>query len=232
MDLLKTLNWSFRRFIKEWIGVEGRDDKFTHHAYGTKRSRRTTLIESLLDPVVQEEIGDRLPGGQASKWVSSIKMELENLIGRPYFGVYDDHTTVEDVDFAVAFGTIKEEAPTWCALLLAILPNSRAHRDSYPSDVQIGRIEKLVYTITSMVLHSRGRDRSNFFCKMMDRHYVNTGAKRRLIETMSGFGICESYTAVNRLPDGVAEQQKLVPYPHNIQGPTLTSMESPTPTRS
>jgi hypothetical protein len=63
--------------------------------------------------------------------------------------------------------------------------------------------------ITSMVCSAQARNRSNFFSSIMDLYLMGSGVKRRVIETLSGLGICHSYSKANAVLTRVSEAAKV-----------------------
>lgn len=125
--------------------------------------------------------------------------ELVGLVGSPSFGKFDIECDPSEIDFEAAFKTVQLRAPEWHCLLLSILPNERAHRTSYAAKMQLDNITRLMFTITSMVLHSKARTRSNFLCKVLDAFLLGNGVKREVVEVLAGLGLCDSYKPANEL---------------------------------
>ncbi|KAN0074986.1 hypothetical protein V8E54_007597 [Elaphomyces granulatus] len=139
--------------------------------------------------------------------------ELANLRAteEPYFRRFEqtDDAKLEDLDFSEAFNLIEEKAPRWHATLVALLSNQRSHRKSFvpPKDQKKSdeKIARRIFMITSMICSSQARNQSNFFATIIDLYLIGSGVKRRVIETLSGLGICHSYCKANRVLHEVAD---------------------------
>ena len=56
---------------------------------------------------------------------------------------------------------------------------------------------------------SQARNQSNFFATIMDIYLIGSGVKRRVIETLSGLGICHSYCKANKVLHDVADTTRV-----------------------
>ena len=63
--------------------------------------------------------------------------------------------------------------------------------------------------ITSMICLSQARNQSNFFATIIDIYLIGSGVKRRVIEMLSGLGICHSYWKANRALHDVADAARV-----------------------
>jgi len=134
--------------------------------------------------------------------------ELHGLINQRHFDQFDGNT-IEDIDFSDALGIVQEKAPTWSAFLLRLLMNQRGHRASYPSPSKA--VSRRLYTITSIVCHSQAVKKSNFLASALALYLVavGSGTKRRMVETLSGLGICYSYHQANRMMNQIAREPEV-----------------------
>jgi hypothetical protein len=138
---------------------------------------------------------------------STLTTEFEALIDdTPYFGQFDHETDIDIIDFDAAFQSVEAAAPTWHRILVHVLSNPRASRDSYTNSPDLRR---KIFVITSMVCHSRAKKRSTYFPTMLDAFLIGSGVKRRVIETLTGFGLCHGYKHGNRLISQVAQHEKV-----------------------
>ena len=190
VNTLGRLNWSFRDFVHAWAGAEGRA-RVNHRIYPTVHQRRRVLEETM-DSLQSRGIyqPNPVPGAVEGVFIS----ELHGLINQRYFDQFDGNT-IEDIDFSDALGIVQEKAPTWSAFLLRLLMNQRGHRASYPSPSKA--ISRRLYTITNIVCHSQAVKKSNFLASALALYLVGSGTKRRVVETLSGLGICYSYHQAN-----------------------------------
>lgn len=107
------------------------------------------------------------------------------------------------------FQTIRETAPTWSNILVQLCSNPRAHWMSYSARPQTKDLHRRLFTITSLVCHSRARKRSNYLSSLLDAYLIGSGVKRRVVETLSGLGLCHSYMQGNRLMQKIADHEKV-----------------------
>ena len=133
--------------------------------------------------------------------------ELDTLIKQPYFNQFDRSIDFDTLDFSHAFYTIEKAAPTWHTMLLQLIGNQRAHRSSYAGNTELSAVmlSKRLFTITSTICHSRAKQQSNVLSSMLAVYLVGSGVKRRVIEVLSGLGICYSYHQANRLIRNIAK---------------------------
>jgi hypothetical protein len=208
VNTLKKEEWSFAQFLSAWVEPdEGEGIILKHRRYVRIEQRR----EALLDAVAKNP----QLSGMLGTPVESFTLELDRLIQEPYFATFDRILKLEDIDFDIAFRTMQDIAPIWHTTLLRMLSNQRAHRASYGSVKTIpGEQDVLVkraYAITSMICCSRAKKQSNFFTSLVDIYLVGSGVKRRVFETLSGFGVCHSYKQANRIMSTIAEDVEVYP---------------------
>jgi len=64
-------------------------------------------------------------------------------------------------------------------------------------------------TITSIVCHSQAVKKSNFLASALALYLVGSGTKRRVVETLSGLGICYSYHQANCIMNRIARESEV-----------------------
>ena len=204
VDALHSVGWRLDHFLNAWIqdAPGGRDLTLTHRLYVTPDHRKKALREAMTPTLLNSIfLGPVLiPHGP------NIAKEFDALISTPYFGSFDHTADLDAIDFDAAFQTVETAAPTWYRILVHVLSNSRASRDSYAFSPDL---RKRIYVITSMVCHSRAKKRSNQFPSMLDAYLIGSGVKRHVIETLAGFGLCHGYKHGNRLMAKVAQHEKV-----------------------
>ena len=137
---------------------------------------------------------------------STLTTEFKALISTPYFGRFDHTAEIDNIDFDAAFAAVETAAPTWHRMLVYLLRNPRASRNSSTTSPDLRRP---IFVITSIMCHSRAKKSSNYFSSMLDSYLIGSGVKRRVIETLAGFGLCHSYKQGNRLMKQVAEHEQV-----------------------
>lgn len=196
VDALRQVGWSFGHFVHIWIHENRQLD---HRRYRTRQLRHKALRQTLR----------RIPPDIASiQLFPLLEKEIDHLIREPYFGVFDPSKHLEHFDFKAASESIQTTAPMWHKLLTLVLSNPRSRRKSYAHD-QADQVRKRLFMLISVICHSRAKKRSNFFTYLVDAYLLGSGVKRRVIETLSGFGLCHSYMQGNRLMKKIAEIEKV-----------------------
>jgi hypothetical protein len=200
-DTLRRVGWRFRQFLLAWIGQRkgSCNIEIEHRTYRTVQQRREVLLKTVIDDLYTRTLV-----------VDQIGHELDDLTYQPLFNQFDHTTDLNIVDFQRAARTIEETAPVWYAMVLRLISNQRAHRRSYGADKQamMGVLEKRLYSITSIVCHSRAKQQSNVLPSMLTIYLMGSGVKRRVIEVLAGLGITEGYHQGKRLLDTIAENSR------------------------
>lgn len=141
--------------------------------------------------------------------IDTLLEEIGSLIKTPYFGRFESTVDLDTIDFAAAFGLVEHYALTWHNILMPLLQNQRAHWSSYSATPQSAVLQKRLYMVTSLVCHSHAKQQSNFLPSVLDMYLLGSGVKRRVIESLSGLGICHSYIEANRPIKAVANSAKV-----------------------
>ncbi len=201
LQALRRCRWTFKDLIHNWVQEEDKDNHeviLEHRSYKTAAQRRRVLVTAV----------ESLVASGVDTTTSTLLAEFNHLLQTPFLGQFDHTTNVDTIDFHLAFQDIKATAPVWHKLLTELLRNQRSHWSSYNacSDKQV--LSKRVYFITSVICHSRAKKRSNLLPSILDMYLLGSGVKRRVIETLSGLGICHSYMTANRLISKVSENAK------------------------
>jgi hypothetical protein len=214
--VLRKVHWTFPQFIRAWVG-SGRDARvnpvevISSKTYRTQEQRRSALNRTL-DVLCHEDIYQ--PAVVSQMLLKALAQELDALVTEcSYFGRFSGDEMgleqLEQIDFKEAFRTIQGYAPMWSALLLRLLRNQRGHRASYTTSSDDETLPKRLFTITSIVCHSRAKLQSNFLSSLLDIYLLGCGTKRRVVETLSGLGLCHSYKQANRLIGRLAKECKV-----------------------
>ena len=66
-----------------------------------------------------------------------------------------------------------------------------------------------LYVITALVTRLRARKRENFLPKVIGVYLQGSGVKRRVIDTLAGMGLFDTYWHVNKTMDSVASQARV-----------------------
>jgi hypothetical protein len=187
----KQNNISLEDFLSAWVL-----DREAGGSYLLGR-RVATIKKILQKPDIADVVG--FPRVESAPSDAVFHSEFKALIGRPLFNRFD---TVEmagkldDIDFSQARREISLHAPNWAELLSGLLQNSRAGWASY-NQAKVTQ-DGPFYAITALICRARARTRSDFFAKSMGLYLLGNNVKRRVIEVISGFGVCDSYNIINR----------------------------------
>jgi hypothetical protein len=161
-------------------------------------NRRVASVKRILQkPDIADVIG--FPRATSASSDAVFHSEFKALIERPLFNRFDTLEMtgkLDDIDFSQARREISLHAPNWAELLSGLLQNSRAGWASYDQakTIQDGPF----YAITAMICRARARTRSDFFAKSMGLYLLGNNVKRRVIEVISGLGVCDTYKVINR----------------------------------
>lgn len=202
LKAMKDAHMSFESFLNVWL--HSPDDFPEHCRYQSQADRRRVFRNWL-----SQEPGV-LRDGKAI--IPSLQRELDSLTEMDQFGRYDPANTPPDsVDLdAVLSETslIPSKAPTLHAILTGLLQQARAHQPSYASSEASAQESKQttsrLYLILAVICHSRHPMSSNFLPSLMDTYLHGSGVKRRVVELLSGLGVCHRYTSGNRLLNEIA----------------------------
>lgn len=198
LHTIQEQNWSFRDFIRTWVGAGSKRDveiiSPKSRFYRTKAQRRRVLTK-----IVEELESDgsiqitSLPSGV----IKSISDELDALIAAGNcFGVFIKEdvnpSSIEDIDFENAGRTIERLAPKWHTLLRRLMTNQRSHWESYKPDSP-AIISKRVFMVTAMVCFSKKSRTSNYFPRLLAVYLNEAGTERKVLQTLSELGLCPAY---------------------------------------
>lgn len=197
VNTLRHVGLSFRQFVYAWIREPS---ALKHRRYATRSQRQQAFYKTLAG----------MPSTITRLYLKPVlTAELDTLIGKPYFGRFDHTAQIDDIDFDAAFQTLQSTAPTWYYILTDLMSNKRASRTSYGARPQTKDIQKCLFMITSSVCHSRAKKRSNYLASVLDAYLIGSGVKRRVVETLSGFGLCHCYKQGNNLMKAIADREKV-----------------------
>ena len=183
-------------FLQTWV----EDDSYMRALARNRRVKR--LRDALRNPVISHAVG--LDVGTASLDMKDLISELDSLVGRPFFDKFDTKsTTVQDINLSVAMEQLRTMTPSWFRLLEYILRNRRSTWGSYSASVALD--ERIAYVVTALVCHTRARDTSNWFSKVFGVYLHGSGVKRRVINVISGLGLCDSYNSINTVITQIAQ---------------------------
>lgn len=196
-DCLRKVQWSFPQFINAWANESS---EIKHRRYRTREMRRKALKQTLqgMSKVTGEYV-----------LTSVTRVETDELIKQPYFGKFDYTTQLNNLDFNIAFQTVQNTAPRLHTFLCSLLMNRRAHQASYSGTHSSQEFRKRLFTIVSMICHSRYAQNSNYLSSILDAYLLGSGTKRQVVETLAGLGLCHSYAHGNRLMKQIADREKV-----------------------
>lgn len=186
--------FTFERFLQAWV----EEDLYTGTLSRNGRVKR--LRDALKNPVLSRAVGLDTSTTVDMKGLTS---ELDSLVGQPFFDKFDSKSTaIQDINISVIMEQLRTITPNWLRLLDFLFRNSRSTRGSYGASVALD--EKLAYVVTATICHVRARDRSNWFSKVFGVYLHGSGVKRRVINVISGLGLCDSYKTINAVITQIA----------------------------
>jgi hypothetical protein len=205
VETLRQVGWSLRMFIEAFAGTRNgcEDLQLDHRVYKTTEMRRDVL-RRMIAYCIRESVV------QLTSFPDIVTDELNGLIGEPFFHQFDRKSSVEDFDYSEAVKVIKEKAPQWYSLLLRLMRNERSHRTSYGAnaDSSLRSLDKRILCISSLIVHSRAKQRSNHLPAMLGVYLLGSGTKRRVVDTLAGLGICQGYHQCNRIMQDAAQEER------------------------
>jgi hypothetical protein len=215
-DLWKDMRWSIGDFLIAWASEPSEPND------GLSLSRRVGLLAKALEQdTVQEALKkhkERVSSGFELDLSSEALLdEIDQLIGKPYFGDYDPELSFEKL--SNGYDSIEEHAPTWAGLLKKLLTNRRTGWDSYRGLTDLEPLKKKAYLISSIVCRARARKTSSFFAKAFGIYLTRSGMKRRVLDICESLGLCEGYKSIHKIltqKAGNAQEGSLYPVSYFI----------------
>lgn len=200
--LLRECGWSFQRFLRVWAGESkgGIRLELDHRRYRTAKMRRKLLLSH---PLLVNDIRE--------DYTKTILRELQRLPkSDPVFGKFDATVNLEDINYNSGIAAVKRRAPTWCDLMIRLLRNQRAHRQTYGARVEDNSdvLDERIFWLASFICHSRMRASSNNMTAHITASLMNAGVKRRTLTLLSGFGVTYGYERALEIQGEVAKHAK------------------------
>lgn len=194
---LRKMRISLRTVVEHYMHTDDR-----RHYW----KRRQKLLGNVEDP------------SEGVAWVvPKLQAELDALVGTKHFGTYYEGTDrpLQEPDFSGILETIEQHAPTWAAILNSMLSPRRSKWPSYNrgSGTEQKREQKSMtgrmFMVMSILCHTRARKTSNWLSKYLGIYLIMSGAKRRVINTLYGFGLTTGYTDLLQATHTFSEIQKV-----------------------
>jgi hypothetical protein len=198
---LRDVRWSISQFLEACVRERDPGGRvIIGDIGGNLTERRAKVAQAISNPFVRE---------LDVPTVTTIRQELRALMRTDYYGQWDHTSVRERLNFPQAFQTIEAIAPVWNEFLITLMSNQRTEWTSYRARLDPTTMSRHVFTITSIVCASQAKKTSNFFQSLLDIYLIGSGVKRRVIETLSGFGICHSYKTANERLKSVADSARV-----------------------
>lgn len=193
---LRQTKWTFEEFIDAWAGTHERSHGIIvyHQSYGRLEQRRRVMVNAI-DRLAETGVWQ----SEEPPLVSVFERELDCLVCHEPFGEFTFGMTLDGLDSEKAATVIQEHAPRWYAFLFRICGTRRKRPEAYTQRQQ-EKVNRLVFSVTSMVCFTRTTKKSNTLATCMDLYLLGSGVHRRVFETLSGLGVCHGYkTGLNRM---------------------------------
>ena len=135
--------------------------------------------------------------------IKIVRSELEELQRSALlFKEYDLTMNLADIDFEKCYREIREHSPNLSRLVegssLCQRPDKHVRHD------QPGR----VVAIAAILNTGRARQSANFLTRILGIYLHSSGVKRRVISTLHGLGLVDSYRTIHRTIKKIAEHSK------------------------
>lgn len=202
LELLSNLQFSLGDFLESYLTD-------TLPTRPLEVGRRRNIFKTALERTAVSAAAGIDNNAQNSLDCLDLQKEFEALMDEPMFGQYDPTSGLAEVNIEGSEATLVEKAPQWSSFLSAVLQNKRGNWNSY-SKSKRSLLKGQAYLITSIILRSRARKRCNYLSRLLGLYLHGSGTKRRVIETLSGLGICDSYKVVNQMVTKVADRTELL----------------------
>jgi hypothetical protein len=199
IEIFRRRKWNFADFLCVYMRSGERSG-----------SRLNRVRNAVKDPEVCELAGiprdDVVPGG--ANLLPMLRKEFKCLIGRPGFDVYDPTMPADTLLRAsTILKSIQEFAPIWYHILSDLLTPERG-REPGRKRQKTRPLQRKLLAITAIVCNTRRPRKATCFQESFGVHLLSSGVKKRVLEVLSGMGICASYQVSNAAYSKVAEAQK------------------------
>ncbi|KAH7112393.1 hypothetical protein EDB81DRAFT_827897, partial [Dactylonectria macrodidyma] len=111
-----------------------------------------------------------------------------------------------DLQFEDMSKQVTTRAPLLFGLLNGLMAPKTERKDRPPRDPV--KFNRRIAIITSILCYSRASEGSNKFPRVFGAFLHSNGVKRRVLDLLHQFGLCEGYKGVHRHLESVAEQAK------------------------
>ena len=198
--------WSIRDFLRAFTTAEA---EAVHQVDSQKRAQ--IVAEEVLG---SKYIVDMTPNctiyGAELFSVTQLRHELAALVDdNGLFGEFEEKDPIEDMDINGVADYLDSKAPKLSSLLKALM----VPQSSRPSRPMRGPITGKSVLITSILCNSHARNSSNCLQRKIGIYLHSMGVKRRVISTLAGFGVCETYKTINEENHQIAARAKESPHP-------------------
>lgn len=188
-----------------WVGTDERHRDITvYHRQYEKLDQRRTEITNVFHKLQANGIVQSEP---VHKVFAS---ELDELVKHEPYGEFGFGMSLDAINFAHASQVVYEHAPSWYTLLWTLCGNRRIQVDRY-NDTTRARLNRLIFSFTGIVCFARQKKTSSTFASCMDLYLQGSAVHRRVIETLSGLGICHSYKTGLATMRELASHSKVCP---------------------
>jgi hypothetical protein len=118
----------------------------------------------------------------------------------------DYERILDDMKFRQMYEQVHTCAPLLSGLLDGLMAPKRERKDRSPRDPS--KFNHRTAIITSILCYSRASEGSNKFPRVFGAFLHSNGVKRRVLNLLHQFGLCEGYWGVHKHLEAVAEQAK------------------------
>ncbi|KAH6985217.1 hypothetical protein EDB80DRAFT_823041 [Ilyonectria destructans] len=118
----------------------------------------------------------------------------------------DYERILSDMQFGQMYEQVQTRAPLLCGLLKGLMAPKMERKDRPPRDPS--KFNHRTALITSILCYSRAAEGSNKFPRVFGAFLYSNGVKRRILDLLHQFGLCEGYKGAHKHLETVAEQAK------------------------
>jgi len=200
MEMLRHAHMSFGDLIRAWI--ECTPGAPTGKARQIKAQQLVDIIwDDDMLPLFEKT--DTFKERVTDSTVRVIQSELKQLQQNTRaFGKHDPSVNIEELNFEKVYDEIEEHGPR---LLHVIEGSSLAQRtDKHIRKDKPGR----AVAITAMLSLGHAQKSANFFTRVLGIYLHGSGVRRRVISTLQGLGLVESYPTILQAIKEISELSK------------------------
>jgi hypothetical protein len=208
---MRECRWNICDLVHFWYTQESPEEVTNDPITKGKRRRDLAMAIAGQDGLLREVLTEAITENR-EKIVDSIaevlKGELDSLLSLKAFQNFSfsafDEVNLEDVP-----RHMMEKAPVLFELLMRLMESPYVLSRSGYKPRDPGRDKKRAFLIASILSNARKPKKSTLLPRAIGLYCHSTGAKRRLLNVLSGLGVIESYMTIRRTLDAAAGKSRV-----------------------